>query len=307
MAMTRIEFPDWLVIQPEVKTALMEKTPVVALESTVITHGLPQPINFETAIRMEREVRQAGAVPATAAILSGRIHLGIDTDALERLALSSDARKVSLRDLGTTVARFEDGGTTVAATMFIAHAAGVRVFATGGIGGVHRGDTGDVSTDLPMLSRIPVAVVCSGAKAFLDLPRTLEWLETAGVPVIGYQTTVFPAFVSRESDLSLNSSADSPQDAASILRAHWGLGLQSGVLFGVPCPEDAAIPWAEVRQAIAEAEAEAVTAAVRGAELTPFMLDRLGTKSSGSTLRANLALLRRNARVGAEIAKAFGG
>ncbi len=305
MAGTRMKFPEWLVIQPEVKTALMEGAPVVALESTVITHGLPQPINFETAIRMEREVRQAGAIPATAAILSGRIHLGIDTEALERLALSSDSHKVSLRDLGTTVARFEDGGTTVAATMFIAHAAGVRVFATGGIGGVHRGNTGDVSTDLPTLSRIPVAVVCSGAKAFLDLPRTLEWLETAGVPVIGYQTTVFPAFVSRESDLSLVSSADSPQDAASILKAHWSLGLQSGVLIGVPCPEEAAVPWARVRQAIAEAEVEAAREDVHGAELTPFMLDRLGTKSSGSTLRANLALLRRNAHVGAEIAKAL--
>ena len=283
----------------------MDGTPVVALESTVITHGLPQPINLETAMRMEAEVRRGGAVPATVAIVSGKVHLGVDTDALERLALSGETRKVSLRDLGATVARFEDGGTTVAATMFIAHAAGVRVFATGGIGGVHRGDAGDVSTDLPTLARIPVAVVCSGAKAFLDLPRTLEWLETAGVPVIGYQTSSFPAFVSRQSNLPISSRADSPQEVASLLKAHWEMGLRSGVLVGVPCPQEAAVPWEQVSQAFADVEAEAAAAAISGAALTPFMLDRLGSKTRGATLQANLALLQNNARVGAEIAAAL--
>jgi pseudouridine-5'-phosphate glycosidase len=303
--MTRKAFPDWLVIQPEVRAALMDGKPVVALESTVITHGLPQPINLETAMHMEEEVRQVGAVPATVAVVSGRIHLGVDTDALERLALSGETRKVSLRDLGTTIARFEDGGTTVAATMFVSHAAGVRVFATGGIGGVHRGDAGDVSTDLPTLARIPVAVICSGAKAFLDLPRTLEWLETAGVPVIGFQTSAFPAFVSRQSDLPISASADSPQEVAGILKAHWELGLQSGVLVGVPCPPDAAVPWEQLIQALAEAEDEAAANDIQGAALTPFLLDRLGAKTRGATLQANLALLRNNARVGAEISVAL--
>jgi pseudouridine-5'-phosphate glycosidase len=296
------ENPRWLKIHPEVEAALAEGLPIVALESTVITHGLPKPTNIETALQMQSEVREGGAIPATVAVLSGRIHLGIETNDLERLALSSQARKVSIKDLGSTVSHRSDGGTTVAATLFVAHAAGVRVFATGGIGGVHRGGEGDVSADLPALARSPVAVVCSGAKGFLDLPRTLEWLETAGVPVIGFQTTQFPAFFSRHSGLALSEKADLAQEAADILAAHWKLGLQSGALVCVPCPQEAAIAWDELQIVIAEVEAEAAADGVSGPTLSPFILERLGSKTGGATLQANVALLRQNARVAAEIA-----
>ena len=231
--------PKWLVIHPEVEAALTDELPIVALESAVITHGLPTPINIETIMRMQSDVREGGAIPATVALLGGRIHLGLDAGDLERLGLSSEVRKVSLRDLGSTVSQRADGGTTVAATLFVAHAAGVRVFATGGIGGVHRGDDGDVSADLPTLARSPVAVVCSGAKAFLDLPRTLEWLETAGVPVIGYQTQEFPAFYSPDSGLPVSERADLAQEVVDLVMAHWNLGMQSGALVCVPCPPSA--------------------------------------------------------------------
>lgn len=294
--------PDWLRIHPEVEAALADASPVVALESTVITHGLPKPINFETAMRMQSEVREAGAIPATVAVLNGHVHLGIENDDLERLGLSSDARKVSLRDLGLVVAELGDGGTTVAATLHVAEAAGVKVFATGGIGGVHRGGTGDVSADLPALARSKVAVVCSGAKAFLDLPRTLEWLETAGVPVIGYQSDEFPAFYSPRSGLAVTQKVDMAQEAAAILNSHWALDLPSGALVCVPCPLGASIPWDQMQMALLEAEEEATKAGVTGPALSPFMLNRLGESTGGAALQANIALLRQNARVAAEIA-----
>jgi len=294
--------PDWLQIHPEVEAALADGIPVVALESTVVTHGLPKPINFETAMRMQSEVRQAGAIPAIVAVLNGRVHLGIENDDLERLGLSTEARKISLRDLGLVVTERGDGGTTVAATLHVAEAAGVRIFATGGIGGVHRGGTGDVSADLPTLARSRVAVVCSGAKAFLDLPRTLEWLETAGVPVIGYQSDEFPAFYSPRSGLAVNRKVELAQEAADLLNAHWRLGLPAGVLVCVPCPLDASIPWDQMQMALAEAEEAAARAGVTGPALSPFMLNRLGESTGGAALQANLALLRQNARVAAEIA-----
>jgi pseudouridine-5'-phosphate glycosidase len=294
--------PGWLKIHPEVEAALADGNPVVALESTVITHGLPKPINFETAMRMQSEIREAGAIPATVAVLKGHVHLGIENDDLERLGLSSEVRKISLRDLGPVVAERGDGGTTVAATLHVAEAGGIRVFATGGIGGVHRGETGDVSADLPALSRSGVAVVCSGAKAFLDLPRTLEWLETAGVPVIGFQTDEFPAFYSPRSGLAVNQKVDLAQEAADILNSHWSLGLAAGALVCVPCPLDASIPWDQMQMSLIEAEEEAAEAGVTGPALSPFMLNRLGESTGGAALQANIALLRKNARVAAEIA-----
>ncbi|MFQ5931426.1 MAG: pseudouridine-5'-phosphate glycosidase [Nitrospiraceae bacterium] len=291
---------QWIEIQPEVRAAIQEGTPVVALESAVITHGLPRPINLELARRMESEIRNMKASPAIVAILAGTARLGLNAEQIELLALDERAVKVSRRDLGTVRAVGTSGGTTVAATMLIANAAGVRVFATGGIGGVHRGRGMDVSADLTELERTPVAVVCSGAKAILDLERTIEWLETAGVPVIGYGTDQFPGFYSRESGLPVSASVESPAEVANILRAHWELPHAGGVLICVPCPKDEALDREEVRRALDEAEAEAH--ALRGAELTPFLLSRMSELTGGRALGANLALLRNNARVAAEIA-----
>ncbi len=298
-------WPSWVEPHPEVIGALSNRRPVVALESTVITHGLPQPVNLELARRMEAEVRSAGAVPATVALIDGRVRVGLSAAELERLALSSGARKVSRRDLGTAMSRHESGGTTVAATMIAAHAVGIRVFATGGIGGVHRGDAGDVSADLPELARTPVAVVCAGAKAILDLPRTLEWLETAGVPVIGWGTDEFPGFFTRSTGLRVSARVDQAAEAADILRAHWEVTRAGGALICVPCPEDIAVEASAVepllQRALAQAQAERIT----GKELTPFLLSRLAELTGGETMRANLALLRQNARVAAEVAIAL--
>ncbi|MCJ7511369.1 MAG: pseudouridine-5'-phosphate glycosidase [Anaerolineales bacterium] len=299
------DIPTWLQVAPEVLAALRSGRPVVALETTVITHGLPRPVNLELARRLEHEVRAAGAVPATAAVLAGQPRLGLSAEDLEHLALNEQAVKVSRRDLGSARALGLTGGTTVSATMILAHAAGVQVFATGGIGGVHRGDMGDVSADLPELARTPVAVVCSGAKSILDLPRTLEWLETAGVPVIGFATQDFPAFFARESGLPVSLRVDDAPQAAAVLRAHWGLGMQSGVVIGVPCPEEAAVSEMAVELAIEAALSQAADQHVQGKELTPFLLARLAEATEGATLRANLALLKNNARVAGQIARAL--
>jgi pseudouridylate synthase len=300
------EAPDWLEVHPEVAGALASGRPVVALESTVITHGLPEPVNLELARRMEGEVRSAGAVPATAAVIDGRVCLGVSTDELERLALSRSLMKISRRDLGTAVAQRATGGTTVAATMIIAHAAGVQVFATGGIGGVHRGTSGDISADLPELARTPIVVVCAGAKAILDLPRTLEWLETQGVPVLGWGTDEFPAFFALSSGLPVSARVNNAAETVALIRTHWGMGLGSGVLVGVPCPEEVAVPAAKVEPALRAALQQAEAEGIHGQQVTPYLLSRLSELSGGGTLRANLALLRNNARVAAEIARAFG-
>jgi pseudouridine-5'-phosphate glycosidase len=297
--------PPWLHVHPEVAAALASGRPVVALESTVITHGLPEPVNLELARRLEAEVRGAGAVPATVAVIDGRICLGVTTDELERLALSRSLMKISRRDLGTAVAQRATGGTTVAATMIAAHAGGVQVFATGGIGGVHRGSSGDISADLPELARTPVVVVCAGAKAILDLPRTLEWLETAGVPVLGWGTDEFPAFFTRSSGLPVSARVSSAAEIAALVRTQWAMGLHSGVLVCVPCPEEVSVPADKVETVLRTALQQAEAEGVRGKQVTPYLLSRLADLSGGGTLRANLALLRNNARVAAEIARAF--
>jgi len=279
--------------------------PVVALESAVITHGLPRPINIELARRVEAEIISAGASPATVALLSGQVHFGISREELERLAIETKMCKISRRDLGVVSAKSQSGGTTVAATMYVSYAAGVQVLSTGGIGGVHRGKTGDVSADLLELARTPVAVVCSGAKAILDLPRTLEWLETAGVPVIGWKTDEFPAFFSRGSGLPVSTRADTAAEVAAILRSHWGMGLGSGALICIPCPENFSVSNEIVEKALVQSEAEAQASGITGQDLTPFLLSRLADLTGGATLQANLALLPNNACVAAAIAKAI--
>jgi pseudouridine-5'-phosphate glycosidase len=298
-----IQSSNWLHIHPEVKSALAENQPVVVLESAVITHGLPRPINLELARRMEAEVRKVGALPAIAAVLEGVAKLGLTADELERLSLYEHAVKISRRDLGWSRATNRSGGTTVAGAMIMASAAGARVFATGGIGGVHRGDGMDISADLPELAQTAIAVVCSGAKAVLDLPRTLEWLETAGIPVIGYQTDQFPAFYSRESGLPVSTRVDTQVEVAEILHAHWELPTAGGIVIGVPCPESDAIPYEEVQEALRLAETEAHN--VSGAAVTPFLLSRMSEYTGGRSLGANLALLRNNAQIAAGIAVAL--
>ncbi|MBC7258473.1 MAG: pseudouridine-5'-phosphate glycosidase [Chloroflexi bacterium] len=289
-------------IYSEVQAALRAGQPVVALESAVITHGLPRPQNLDTARRLERVVRERGATPATVAVVDGRLCVGLADEELARLAQSPRPRKVSLRDLAACAVQGEDGGTTVAATMHLAHQAGIGVFATGGIGGVHRGQPFDVSADLPMLARMPMAVVCSGAKSILDLPLTLEWLETHGVPVVGYQTNRFPAFYCRDSGLEVDIRVDTPEALRDFIRAHWGAGLHTAVLVGVPVPEDAALPGPLVEEAIAQALADAERDGIRGKALTPYLLARLSRITEGRSLRANLALLERNAEIAARLA-----
>ncbi|MFN8483114.1 MAG: pseudouridine-5'-phosphate glycosidase [Anaerolineae bacterium] len=296
--------PD-ITVAVAVAAALSRGEPVAALESTVITHGLPWPANLETAQAMERVVREAGATPATVALLGGEIRVGLSDAELERLARQGGAaRKVSRRDLGLAVARGEDGGTTVAATMWAAHRAGIAVFATGGIGGVHRRHPFDVSADLPELARTPVLVVCAGAKAILDLPLTLEWLETHGVPVLGWQTTEFPAFYSRDSGLPVDQRVTNAAEVAAFWRAQRRLGL-GGALLTVPVPEEFAEPSAEVEKAIAEALDAADAQGVRGRAVTPFLLERVAALTEGASQRANRALLENNARVAAEVAAAL--
>jgi len=299
------EIPEWLHVHPDVADALLSDRPVVALESTVITHGLPRPVNLDLARWMETEVISVGVQPATVAIMDGVVRLGLSNEELENLALAKEVHKISRRDLATAVARRQTGGTTVAATIFISHAIGIQVFATGGIGGVHRGATGDISADLPELARTPIAVVCSGAKAILDLPRTIEWLETESVPVIGWGTDEFPAFFSRESGLPVSTSLTTLAEIVTFLRSHWRMGIGSGVLICVPCPEEAAVPRETAEEAIAQAEMDAQKSNITGNELTPYLLSRLAELTEGSTLRANLELLKNNAHVAATIAKAL--
>jgi pseudouridylate synthase len=289
-----------------VESALAEKRPVVALESAVISHGLPWPDNLKLARDMEAAVRDEGGVPATIALLAGRIHIGLDEQDLEHLAQASGIWKISRRDLPVAVAQQRDGGTTVAGTILIARQAGIRVMATGGIGGVHRGDPTDISADLPEIARTPILVVCSGAKAILDLPATLEWLETWGVPVVGYQTDELPAFYFRESGLRLEARADTPDEAAAIAQAMWDAGYPGGMLLCVPCPEEAARPAAEMEQAITQAVREAEAQGLHGKAVTPFLLAHVSELTEGKSRSANLALLRNNARVAAQVAAALG-
>lgn len=293
---------DLLLVQPEVAEALAAGRPVVALESTVIAHGLPYPRNIEIALGMEEAIRREGAVPATIAIIGGQARVGLSGSEVEYLARATVA-KVSRRDIAICLAQRLDGATTVSATMFLAHHAGVKVFATGGVGGVHRGNAHDISADLTELARTPVLVVCAGAKAVLDLPATLEWLETAGVPVLGYGTDEFPAFYSRSSGLPVDARVDTPQQAAAIVRTHWDFGLASGALLAVPIPEQAEAPRERVEAAIAQALSEAQ--GIRGKAVTPFLLRRVSELTGGESMAANLALLLNNAQVAAQVANAL--
>jgi len=291
-----------LVIHPEVQAALETKRPVVALESTLITHGLPHPKNLEVARALETAVRKAGAVPATIAILGGQITVGLSDAQLEHLAGAEGVRKCSRRDLPIAVGRGEDGATTVAGTMMAAHMAGIRVFATGGIGGVHRGHPFDVSADLLELGRTPVTVVCAGAKAILDLPLTLEVLETQGVPVIGYGTGEFPAFYSRSSGLPLDVRCHTPGEVAAIVQARDALDLPGAILVAVPIPTQDELPASQAEEAILRALAEAEAQGIAGKAVTPYLLARVSELTGEASLRANVALLLNNARVASAIA-----
>ncbi len=283
----------------------------VALESTVISHGLPYPDNLKLAHEMELIIRQHGAVPATVGVIEGELIAGLSPQQIERLAAAPDrpVGKVSRRDLPIVVARKLDGATTVAATMWIAHRAGIELFATGGIGGVHRsrepGPSTDVSADLQELAQTPLIVVCAGAKAILDLPATLEYLETHGVTVIGYRTEEFPAFYSRSSGLPVDVCCNSPQEVAEIWRAKRALDLTGGMLVAVPVPQENEIPAAQIEPQIEQALADSDAAGLRSAEVTPFLLRRIAELTGDRSLRANLALLRNNARVAAAIAVAL--
>ena len=296
-------------LAPDVRAALERRAPVVALETTIVTHGMPYPQNVETARRVEAIVREGGAVPATIAVIGGRIRVGLDDAALEALATARDVLKLSRADLPYAIATGRDGATTVAATMICAHLAGIRVFATGGIGGVHRGAeiSGDGSADLEELARTPVVVVCAGAKALLDLAKTLEMLETRGVPVIGYRTDDFPAFWSRSSGLRAPLRCDNPQEIVALVRAKAELGLIGGVLVANPIPADAEIPAAEMAEHVDAAVAEAAGRGVGGKALTPYILERLYQTTTRRSLAANVALIENNARLAAEIAVALAG
>jgi pseudouridylate synthase len=289
----------------EVESALAAGKPVVALESTVIAHGLPRPQNLETALRLEAIVRGAGAVPATIAILRGKFCIGLNENQLRQIAKTDDIKKVSTRDLPIALACCWDGATTVASTIWIAHRAGIQVLATGGIGGVHRGSLPDVSADLPELAHTPMAVVCSGAKIVLDLPATREWLETHGVTVVGYQCDELPAFYSRRSGLSVDAVMKSGQEVAELVRAQRTLELKSALLITVPVPADVEVPSELLNRVLDDAVREAETVRISGRDLTPFLLSRMASQSGGATLKANIALLENNARVGAEVALAL--
>lgn len=301
--------PRGVVCTPEVEAALVRAGPVVALESTIITHGMPFPQNLQTARGVEEAVRGAGAVPATVAVVDGRLRVGLDDAALERLAASTGVAKASRRDLAALLAAGATAGTTVAATMFAAHRAGIAVFATGGIGGVHRGaeHTFDVSADLVELGSTPVAVVCAGAKSILDLPKTLELLETLGVAVIGMGTDEFPAFFTRSSGLPVDHRVDSPAELAAVLRAHRDLGLRGGVLVVNPIPQPDALDAAQIEARIAEAVADAERDGVTRQEVTPYLLARINELTGGRSLAANIALVRHNADVAGRTAVALAG
>jgi pseudouridine-5'-phosphate glycosidase len=296
-------------LAPEIRDALAQGRPVVALESTIVTHGMPHPRNVETARAVEETVRANGAVPATIAVLAGRIRVGLQPEELDRLGTTRDVLKLSRADLAYAVAARRDGSTTVAATMICARLAGIGVFATGGIGGVHRGveATMDVSADLDELARTPVCVVCAGAKAILDLPRTLEVLETRGVPVVGFGTDRLPAFWSRDSGLPAPIRLDTAEAVADLIRAKAALGLEGGVLVANPVPPEAEIPAPEIAGHIETAIAEAAAQGVSAKAVTPFLLARMLELTGGRSLETNVALIRNNAALAARIAVALAG
>jgi pseudouridine-5'-phosphate glycosidase len=303
-----------LTVREDVAAAIAAGQPVVALESTVIAHGLPRPLNLQTACAMEAAVREARATPATVGVLNGQLVVGLSPEQIAFLSEAESVAKVSRADLAAVLASGGLGATTVAGTMIAAKMVGIHVFATGGIGGVHRGgeNSMDISADLTELARTPVAVVCAGAKAILDLPRTLEVLETFGVPVVGYATKEFPAFYSRESGLQLVHRVETPDEAAKVMRAQWGSGkhgasegTKTGILFANPVPRENALPQGEIEAFIAAALRAAETAGVRGKHVTPFLLQEVARLSGGKTLKANIALLVANATLAGQIAVSY--
>ena len=286
----------------EVADALRSKMPVVALESTVIAHGLPFPHNLETALKLEKIIRENGAIPATIAVFDGELCVGLDKNQIEQLASDNDFRKISRRDLPIAVGKKLNCATTVATTSFIAHKAGIKVFATGGIGGIHRGFSHDVSADLPELANTPIIVVCSGAKIVLDLPATREWLETNGVCVLGFKCGEMPAFYSRQSGLPVDERVETAAEVLQIAQARDKLGLSGAILLTVPIPEKFEIGADELEKILSDALMLADKRKVRGKEITPFLLGEMAEKSSGKTLAANIALLENNAKIAANVA-----
>jgi pseudouridine-5'-phosphate glycosidase len=286
----------------EVIRAIQEKKPLVGLETAVVTHGLPYPTNIELAKAMEEVIREEGAIPATVGVLGGKPQVGLNEEDIQLLAQDREVIKVSRRDFARAAVRKLNGGTTVAGTLTILELAGIRVFATGGIGGVHRDAPFDVSADLPTLGETPVLVVCAGAKSILDLPATLEMLETLSVPVVGYQTSLFPAFYAHSSGLPVTAHVEDPEDAARLARAHWELGNRSAVLLTVPPPIEVALPDKVMEAAVNQALHEARRHRIHGQDVTPFLLKRVSEITGKASLKANLGLLLNNARVAARSA-----
>ena len=297
----------YLSIAPEIESAVRDGKPVVALESTILSHGLPWPQNLEFAYRVQQIIRQEGAVPATTAIINGRLRVGLEDFELEMLCSGKEVEKASRRDLPILVATGKTGATTVASTMILASLAGIRVFSTGGIGGVHRGaqTTMDISADLQELAHTPVAVVCAGAKMILDIGLTLEYLETMGVPVLGMRTSDFPAFYCRKSGFGVDCSVQDEQQAARIIKTKWDLGLQGGVLIANPVPEQYALDFDEMDRTIELALQDAERNGIKGKRLTPYLLDKLLQYTDGKSLATNLQLAYHNARTAAKIAVEF--
>lgn len=296
---------NYLEISQEVKQALETNKAVVALESTIISHGMPYPDNVKTALHVEQIIREKGAIPATIALINGKLKVGLSPDEIEYLGKKgTEVIKVSRRDLPFIVAKKMDGATTVAATMIIAEMAGIKVFGTGGIGGVHHGasETFDISADLQELARTNVAVICAGAKSILDLGLTLEYLETHGVPVIGYQTKELPAFYTRQSGFSVDYQCDTPSEIANTLKAKWDLGLKGGMIIANPIPEQYSMDFNTINNAIKDALVEAEEKGIKGKESTPFLLDKIKQITSGSSLEANIQLVYNNVALAAEIA-----
>jgi len=291
-----------IIIKPDVTASLAAGKPVVALESTVIAHGLPRPQNIETAQRLEQIARAEGATPATIAVLDGMLCVGLDRPQLDQIGTRQDIKKLSVRDLAIAVARKWNGATTVASTMWIAHRAGIHVFATGGIGGVHRGSLPDVSADLTELARTPMIVVCSGAKIVLDLPATREWLETNSITVVGYGCDEMPAFYSQSSGLPIDVRCDTPKEVAHLFATQRHLDVRSALLVTVPVPSEAEVEQSFLNKVLEDSLGQAERNKISGRDLTPFLLAQMSQRSDGATLRANIALLENNARVAAQIA-----
>lgn len=303
-----MELGKWMDISEEIQDSIKEKGPVVALESTIISHGMPFPQNLETALEVESIIRKEGALPATIAVIEGRIKIGLSNLELEQFAQGTKTVKVSSRDLPLALSQKQDGGTTVAATMICSRMAGISVFVTGGIGGVHRGSekTMDISGDLMELSRTNVAVVCAGIKSILDIPRTLEYLETQGVPVIGYRTDEFPAFYTTTSGYSVQSRINTAEEIARCMKVKWELGLDGGLVIANPVLPEDAMDEVVIEEAIAKSLKEASEKGIDGKAVTPFLLERISQLTDGESLKTNIALVCNNALLGARIASAYG-